>query len=93
LSTGTLIVKTAALTSHTKMVLYARVSSHDQKTDLERQLPRLRDYASVQGWVIAKEITEIGSGLNGKRKKLLILKVLQDEIILKPEFWWNTEIA
>jgi predicted site-specific integrase-resolvase len=35
----------------------------------------------VQGWVIAKEITEIGSGLNGKRKKLLILKVLQDETL------------
>jgi predicted site-specific integrase-resolvase len=40
----------------------------------------------VQEWVIANEITEIGSGLNGKRKKLLILKVLQDETILNPEF-------
>jgi predicted site-specific integrase-resolvase len=47
----------------------------------------------LQGWVIAKEITEIGSGLNGKRKKLLILKMLQDEIILNLEFWWNAEIA
>jgi predicted site-specific integrase-resolvase len=40
----------------------------------------------LQGWVITNEITEIGSGLNGKRKKLLILKVLQDETIPKPEF-------
>jgi hypothetical protein len=40
----------------------------------------------VQGWVIAKEITETSSGLNGKQKKLLILKVLEDETIPKPEF-------
>ena len=52
-------------------VLYARVSSSDQKEDLKRQLQRLRDYAAKEGLYVVQEVTEIGSGLNGKRKKLL----------------------
>jgi len=50
--------------------LYARVSSHDQKEDLQRQLQRLRDYAACNGLEILSEVTEIGSGLNGRRIKL-----------------------
>jgi putative resolvase len=50
--------------------LYSRVSSHDQKEDLDRQLKRLRDYAAAKGWDILSETKEIGSGLNGKRPKL-----------------------
>jgi putative resolvase len=56
-----------------RIVLYARVSSHDQSDDLERQVRRLREYAERQGWADAEVVTEIGSGLNGKRKKLLKL--------------------
>ncbi len=58
------------------VVLYARVSSHDQKGDLERQVERLKAYAEAQGLVDYRVGTEIGSGLNGKRKRLL--KVLRD---------------
>jgi putative resolvase len=50
--------------------LYARVSSHDQKEDLERQMQRLRDFASAKGLPVKREVTEVGSGLNGNRKKL-----------------------
>jgi len=57
-------------------VLYARVSSSGQKEVLERQLQRLRDYAAAQGLVVIKEVAEIGSGMNGRRKKLL--KILKD---------------
>ena len=53
--------------------LYARVSSHDQREDLNRQLQRLRDYAAANGWPILSETKEIGSGLNGNRTKLLRL--------------------
>ena len=53
-----------------KAVLYARVSSSDQKNDLLRQLQRLRDYASAQGLQVTKEVSEIGSSLNGHRKKI-----------------------
>ena len=53
--------------------IYARVSSHDQKEDLQRQLQRLRDYCAAKGFTIAHETHEIGSGLNGDRKGLLRL--------------------
>jgi predicted site-specific integrase-resolvase len=62
--------------SSRKAVIYARVPSRGQKDDLLRQLQRLRDFAAIHGYTIAKEITEIGSGLKGKRKKLL--KMLND---------------
>jgi putative resolvase len=54
----------------TRIALYGRVSSSDQKADLERQMGRLRDFAAASGMVVATEVSEIGSGLNGRRKKL-----------------------
>jgi putative resolvase len=59
--------------------LYARVSSHDQKEDAGRQLERLRTFAAAKGLPVVKEVTEIGSGLNGRRKPLL--KLLSDPTI------------
>src|SRR5262249_13159427 len=55
------------------VALYARVSSNDQQTDLKRQMERLKDYAASKGWIVAKEVKEIGSGLNGNRSKLIAL--------------------
>jgi len=72
LATGTILVHEAP-TITPSAALYARVSSQDQKEDLERQLQRLRDYAAQSGMIVTQEITEIGSGLNGRRKKLLKL--------------------
>ena len=62
-----------------RIVLYARVSSADQKSDLERQVHRLRDYAAARGYQVAKEVTEIASGLNESRPKFL--KLLADPTI------------
>jgi predicted site-specific integrase-resolvase len=59
-----------------KSVVYGRVSSHDQKADLERQMQRLRCFASGLGLQDVKAVEEIGSGLNGKRPKLLNLSCL-----------------
>jgi predicted site-specific integrase-resolvase len=56
-----------------RTALYARVSSADQKSDLERQMQRLRDYAAARGYHVAKEVTEIASGLNDSRPKFLNL--------------------
>ncbi len=55
------------------VAIYARVSSADQKADLDRQIARLAAYASKQGWVVTKVVLEIGSGLNGHRPKLVRL--------------------
>jgi putative DNA-invertase from lambdoid prophage Rac len=41
--------------------LYARVSTHDQKT-LSLQMRAMREYAARRGWEIAVQIKEVGSG-------------------------------
>lgn len=61
------------------VVLYARVSSHDQKEDAKRQLERLKNYASSKGYTISNEIIEIASGMNSNRPKLK--KILSDTSI------------
>jgi len=52
-------------------VLYARVSSTDQKDELQHQVQRLQAFARELGWTDFDVVAEIGSGLDGKRKKLL----------------------
>lgn len=64
-----------------KSVLYGRVSSHDQKSDLVRQMNRLRSFASGLGLRDVESVEELGSGLNGKRPKLL--KILADATITR----------
>mgnify|MGYP001576209049 CR=1 FL=1 len=54
-----------------RTVLYARVSSSDQKGDLDRQADRLRVLAASNGWTDVEVVSEIGSGLNGHRKRLV----------------------
>lgn len=50
-------------------VAYARVSSHDQKRDLERQVKVLEQYCGSQGWAF-DVITDLGSGLNYHKRGL-----------------------
>ena len=50
-------------------VCYARVSSHDQKADLERQHAALEAYCSAKGWR-TEIIRDLGSGMNYRRKGL-----------------------
>ncbi|MET7784108.1 IS607 family transposase [Streptomyces sp. NPDC005388] len=49
--------------------LYARVSSHDQKSDLERQVSRLAQRAAAGGHRVVRIESEIASGMNGGRAK------------------------
>ena len=53
-----------------KVVIYARVSSRDQKEDLERQVEYLKNYCSTKGYQVTKILTDISSGLNENRKGL-----------------------
>ena len=62
-----------------KVAIYARVSSSENKSNLERQKERLISYANAKGYQIEKIITEIGSGLNDNRPKLE--KLLTDKTI------------
>jgi putative resolvase len=50
-------------------IAYARVSSHDQKVDLERQKQVLELYCARQGWQF-EVVADLGSGMNYHKKGL-----------------------
>lgn len=53
-----------------RTVCYARVSSSDQKADLQRQADRLKAFAVAMGVERPEVVTETGSGMSDKRRKL-----------------------
>src|SRR5690349_4839759 len=53
--------------------VYTRVSSADNKMDLDSQAERLVAYCTVRGYRVSKVIKEIGSGVNDNRPKFLAL--------------------
>ena len=62
-------------------VAYARVSSHDQKDDLARQVKVLEMYCAAQGWAFST-ITDLGSGMNYRKKGLtrLLDDIIEDRV-------------
>jgi predicted site-specific integrase-resolvase len=54
-------------------VVYACVSSADQRADLDRQVARVTAWATGQGVVVDQVVIEVGSALNGRRRKFLAL--------------------
>jgi predicted site-specific integrase-resolvase len=68
--TGTILVE-APERKEAGVVLYARVSSADQKADLERQVVRLAAFAAEKRILVAKVVAEVGSGLNGHAEKAI----------------------
>lgn len=57
------------IAEHRQTVAYARVSSHDQKDDLERQKQVLELYCAGNGWTF-DIIADLGSGMNYRKKGL-----------------------
>lgn len=64
-----------------KTLAYARVSSHDQKADLERQKQVLELFCAKQGWTF-ELISDLGSGMNYHKKglKSLLKQIIDDEV-------------
>ncbi|MGL5076134.1 MAG: IS607 family transposase [Waterburya sp.] len=60
---------------------YARVSSHDQKADLQRQVKVLESFSAARGWQF-ETIQDLGSGLNYKKKGLqkLLKRILKGDV-------------
>ena len=58
------------------VVIYARVSSSENKAELDAQVERLRQYALAKGYRIREVVKEIGSGINDNRERLQ--KLLRD---------------
>ncbi len=54
-------------------VVYAGVSSADQKPDLDRQVARVTAWATAQNLSVDRVVTEVGPALNGHRRKFLAL--------------------
>ncbi len=56
-----------------RTAVYARVSSADQNVDLDRQVARVTAWATGQQIPVDQVVTEVGSALNGHRRKFLAL--------------------
>jgi excisionase family DNA binding protein len=71
----------AAEAASRRTVAYARVSSHDQKDDLERQKQVLELYCARQGWTY-EVIADLGSGINTHKKglKKLLSAILDNDV-------------
>ena len=65
----------------TRIAVYCRVSSAENKDNLEKQKERVLSYCYAKGYQIEEVVCEIGSGLNDKRPKLE--KLLADASITK----------
>jgi predicted site-specific integrase-resolvase len=79
LPTGTVIINPpdeqmgAAPPKQQIVAIYARVSSSENKTNLETQAERLISWCNAQGWSVGKVVKECGSGINDQRPKFLAL--------------------
>lgn len=77
MDTGTILVtepvpvKALPIPSH--VVVYTRVSSSENKSNLDSQAERLVAYCTVRGYQASKIVKEIGSGVNDNRPKFLAL--------------------
>ncbi|MBS4728243.1 IS607 family transposase [Mycobacterium sp. SM1] len=70
LESGMIWVEAPAAEEAGRTVVYARVSSHDQRSGLDRQVCRLTQWATSNGCEIGEVVCAVGSGLNGKRRRL-----------------------
>jgi putative resolvase len=70
LASGTIWVDAAPVGESGRVVVYARVSSHDQRADLDRQVARVTEWATSSGHQVGEVACEVGSGMNGNRPKL-----------------------
>ena len=63
-------------------ILYCRVSSANQKQDLENQVKYLEQYSAAKGYSNISVIKEVGGGLNFERKKFneILRKVENREV-------------
>jgi len=68
-ATGTILVDPGPQTSDGAGI-YAGVSSHDQKGDLDRQVARLTAHVAQDGKKVVSVASEVGPGVNGHRQQL-----------------------
>jgi len=67
------IIGGKAETKEVRAIIYARVSSSNQRGDLERQVQYLTQYCTARGYRVVDVLSDVASGLNTDRKGLLKL--------------------
>ena len=71
LPTGTIVIEEESeKIKKEHNIIYTRVSSSENKGNLDTQAERLSQFCNAKGWIIHNITKEIGSGLNDNRKKL-----------------------
>lgn len=68
--TGHIRIPAMAPVVEPQVAVYARVSSSENKGNLDAQAERLARYATARGWPVVRVVKEVGSGVNDQRKKL-----------------------
>lgn len=65
-----------------KTVVYARVSGSNQKADLKNQQSSLEMFCAANGYTVDEWLSEVGSGLNYKRKAFnkLFIEIEQGKV-------------
>ena len=81
LPTGTIVVpnvdpETVIAKEHN--VVYARVSSSENRGNLDSQAERVAQFCNANGWVVHEIVKECASGLNDRRPKLQ--KIFTDKV-------------
>lgn len=74
---GHIVVPEPTVVRLPKAAIYARVSSHPQREDLDRQAERLTRYATARGLQVVAVVKEVASGVNDQRPALT--KLLANE--------------
>jgi len=76
--------------------LYARVSTHDQRT-LPLQIRAMREYAAKRNWTIAVQIKEVGSGASERELRQQLLAAARRREIDVVLVWrldrWGRSVA
>lgn len=72
------VYRKAGLADERYDVIYARVSTLKQKTDLQNQVKTLTEYCNKNGVKVSKSYQDVASGMNFDRKQF---KILLDEVL------------
>jgi len=78
LPTGTIVIPDEIINKKQEYnIVYARVSSSENKSNLESQAKRITEFCNAKGWIPNEVIKEVASGVNDNRPKLN--KILKEQ--------------
>lgn len=70
--------------THKKVIVYYRVSSVNQRPDMERQRQALETFCLAAGYAVDEWVNDVGSGLNFKRKNFnMIMNMIESGQVSK----------